>query len=172
MAPIENRTGETANYCIFGIVLADSAVPMDNLTRVLLVLHFLGLAMGLSTSFGNIVIAGLINKAAPAERPVLVRFPPAMSRVGSIGLTLLWLTGLGMILTKWGGFGNVVNMPWTFHAKLTLVAILTGVIGYLHAIQPRIESGDAAAFARAQAFGKVAFALAVAVVVLAVISFD
>jgi hypothetical protein len=145
---------------------------MDNLPRLLLFLHFLGLAMGFSTSFANMAMSGLINKAAPAERPVLGRFPPVMSRIGSIGIALLWLSGIGMIMTKWGGFGSLGGMPWQFHAKLALVAVLTGVIGYLHALERQMRTGDTSAVARIQAAGKVAFVLALAIVALAVLSFD
>ena len=142
---------------------------MDLLNPILLILHFLGLAMGLSVSFANIVMSGLIARAAPAERPVLSRFPPAMIRVGDIGLTLLWLSGLGMLFFKWGGFSA---MPVTFHIKITLVAVLTGIIGYIHAQLKKLRNGDAAAAARIQTAAKVAFLLAISIVVLAVLTFD
>jgi hypothetical protein len=145
---------------------------MDDVIHGLLFLHFLGLAMGFSTSFGNIVMAGLIDKAAPAERAVLGRFPPAMSRVGTIGIALLWASGLGMVMTKWGGLGNIGNMPWQFHVKLTLVVILTVLITYLHALERRMRTGDTSGMARLQALGKVAFLLALAIVAFAVLSFD
>ncbi len=145
---------------------------MDTLNHVLLILHFLGLAMGLSVSFAGMVMMGLINKAAPAERPVLARFPPLMSRVGDIGITLLWLSGLGLLAFKWGGFGSVGNLPWTFHLKLTLVVVLTALIGYMHGQLRRARNGDAAAMARMQAVGKVMFLIAVSIVVLAVLTFD
>jgi len=70
---------------------------MDILNTILLILHFLGLAMGLSVSFSMMVMGGLIKKAAPSEKAVLGRFPPMMSRVGHIGLALLWISGLGMV---------------------------------------------------------------------------
>ena len=142
---------------------------MDLLNQILLILHFLGLAMGFSVSFSNMVMGGIIGKAAPAERPVLGRFPPVMTRVGDIGLVLLWLSGFGLLFLKWGGFSA---MPATFHIKLTLVFLLTGVIGYIHALQAKLKRGDAAAAARIQVVGKVAFVLAVSIVVLAVLSFD
>ena len=72
------------------------------LDSTLMVLHFLGLALGLSTGFANMVMAGLIAKAAPNEKAVLARFPPAMSRVGAIGLVLLWVSGISIVLTRYG----------------------------------------------------------------------
>jgi hypothetical protein len=145
---------------------------MDTFNRVLLILHFLGLAMGFSVSFSNMVMGALINKAAPGEKPVLARFPPAITRVGDIGLVLLWLSGLGLLFFKWGGLSSLGDLPWTFHLKLTLVVILTGLIGFIHSLQRKAMQGDEAAAARIQAAGKAAFLTAVTIVVLAVVSFD
>lgn len=142
---------------------------MFDAIRVLLVLHFLGLAMGFATGFGNMVMAGLMAKATPDERRTLARFPPAISRVGDIGLVLLWLTGLTLVFVKWEGFGN---MPGLFHAKLTAVVLMTLVIGYAHSLAKKVAAGDPAAMARAQATGKVIFLLAVTVVALAVWAFN
>jgi uncharacterized membrane protein SirB2 len=142
---------------------------MDRLNQLLLVLHFLGLAMGLSVSFSSMVMAGLIDKAAPAERPVLGRFPFAMSRVGDIGLTLLIISGVGLLFLKWGGFSA---MPVTFHIKLALVVVLIGLVGYMHSLQKKMRNGDASAAARIQVVGKFAFLTALAIVVFAVLSFD
>jgi hypothetical protein len=45
--------------------------------------------MGLSVSFANMVMGGLIGRAEPSEKAILGRFPSAMSRVGKIGLATL-----------------------------------------------------------------------------------
>ena len=142
---------------------------MSELNQVLLILHFLGLAMGLAVSFSGMVMQGLIDKAAPADKAVLARFPPAMSRVGDIGLVLLWATGLTLVFTKWGGFGV---MPWTFHVKLTAVVILTALIGYIHSLMRKARNGDAAAAAQIKSVGRVAFLFALTAVVFAVLTFD
>jgi hypothetical protein len=145
---------------------------MDTFTRILLILHFIGLAMGLAVPFSNIVMGILIDKAAPGERPVLGRFPPLMSRVGDIGLVLLWTSGLGLLFFKWGGTANLGNLPWQFHAKLTLVVVLTGLIGVIHSLQRKAAGGDAAAMARIKAIGQVTFVTALAIVTFAVLAFD
>lgn len=145
---------------------------MSILNNILFILHLLGLAMGLSASFGNMVMAGLIAKAAPGEKPVLGRFPPAISRVGASGLALLWITGLTMLFTRWGGFANLGNMPWTFHLKLTLVVILSGLIGYIQTLLKRMQKGDAAAAATIPTVGRVAFILVLAIVTCAVFTFS
>ncbi|MBM3750826.1 MAG: hypothetical protein FJW21_06540 [Acidimicrobiia bacterium] len=137
--------------------------------RALVVLHFLGLAMGFSTGFGNIVMAGIMAKATPDERRTLAKFPPAIARVGDIGLVLLWVTGLVLVFTKWGGFGA---MPGLFHAKLTAVVLMTLVSGFVHSQAKGVAAGDPGAIAKAQAAGKVTFVLAVTIVTLAVWTFN
>ncbi len=137
--------------------------------RALVFLHFMGLAMGFATGFGNLVMAGLIAKASPDERRVLGRFPPAIARVGDVGLVLLWLTGLTLVFMKWGGFGA---MPGLFHAKLTAVVLMTLLIGFIHSQAKGVAAGDAGAMARTQAAGKSVFAIAVVVVILAVWTFN
>ena len=139
------------------------------LFQVLLILHFLGLAMGFSASFAGMVMAAVIAKAKPEERPVLGRFPPVMSRVGDVGLLLLWGSGLSLLDLKWGGFANV---PPTFHAKITLVVVLTLLVGYMHALQGRMKRGDDTVQGRMQLTGKVAFLVALSTVVLAVLTFN
>lgn len=137
--------------------------------RVLMFLHFLGLAMGFSAGFGNMVMGSLMAKASPEERRVLSRFPPAIARLGDIGLVLLWLTGLTMVFVKWGGFGS---MPGLFHAKLTTVVLMTLVLGFMHSQAKGVAAGNADAIARTQVAGKFMFLLAVTTVALAEWTFN
>jgi uncharacterized membrane protein len=142
---------------------------VDTFNQVLLILHFLGLAMGLSVSFSNLVMGGLMARTAPSEQVVLARFPPMMIRVGDIGLTLLWITGLTLVFTKYGGFGV---MPWQFHVKLTAVVILSALIGYIHSLMRQARNGNGAAAARIPTVGRVAFLFALTAIVFAVATFD
>lgn len=141
---------------------------MPDLNQILLFLHFLGLVMGFSVSFGNMVMGGLIASAPPQNKPVLAAFGPKISRIGDIGLVLLWTTGLTMVFTKYDGFGG---LPWQFHAKLTAVVLLTLVIGFIHSQMRKASQGDAAAIAKMQVAGKIAFVLALTAVLFAVLSF-
>lgn len=142
---------------------------MDSFNQVMLFLHFLGLGMGFSVSFGNIVMGGLISKAAPAEKAVLGRFPPAISRLGFAGLALLWSTGLVLVYTRWNGFAS---FPWQFYAKLAAVVLLTLAAAYIHRLERLAQRGDTSAMARIEGFGKVATLSALLATVFAVLTFD
>jgi hypothetical protein len=139
------------------------------LNKILLIVHFIGLAMGLSVTFANIVMAGLIHKAAPAEKPILGRFPLEMSRVGYIGLTLLWVTGITMVFTRWNGFQY---LPPAFHIKFTAVVLLTIAVICIRVLELRIRKGNIAAVARIQTFGKMAALFALIAIIFAVWSFN
>ncbi|MFT3828020.1 MAG: hypothetical protein QM731_29145 [Chitinophagaceae bacterium] len=142
---------------------------MSTFNHLVLVLHFIGLGMGLSVSFGNIAMLGVMAKASPTELSVLGRFPPAISKVGRIGLVLLWATGLTMIYTRWNGFGG---MPWQFHVKLTAVVLLTIVVVYITRLEGQVHRGDAAAAAKLPTVGKMASLCALTAIIFAVLAFD
>lgn len=138
------------------------------LDQFLMVVHFLGLAMGLSTGFANMVMAGLVAKAAPDEKAVLSRFPPAMSRIGVVGLTMLWGSGLAIVFTRYGSFSI---LPRPFIVKIAAVVLLTLVVAYINVLMPRAQRGDAAAQARIKTLGMLTGPLAIVAIIFAVITF-
>jgi uncharacterized membrane protein len=138
------------------------------LDTTLVILHFLGLALGFSTGFANMAMAGAIAKAAPAERPVLARFAPAMARIGAVGLVLLWITGIAIVKTRYGSFAI---LPQPFLIKIAAVVLLTMAVGYIHVLMPRAQRGDAAAAARIQLIGKLTGPLGLIAIIFAVITF-
>ena len=142
---------------------------MNTLNQALLVLHFVGLAMGLSVTIANAVMGSLIATSAPNDRLVLARFPPLMSRIGKIGLALLWLSGAILLETRWGGFAT---LPWQFHVKLTSVALLTIFVVYIHLQERLVRQGDVAAGARIQTAAKFTGVFALTALVFAVLTFD
>ena len=142
---------------------------MNTLNQVLLVLHFVGLAMGLSVTIANAVMGSLIAASAPADRIVLAQFPPRMSRIGKIGLALLWLSGAILVETRWGGFAT---LPWQFHVKLTSVALLTIFVIYIHLQERLVRQGDVAAGARIQTAAKFTGIFALTALIFAVLTFD
>ena len=140
-----------------------------DLNQLLLVLHFLGLGLGLAATVVGLVLRGLLAGADPAEARGLIRIGPVMAQVGGSGLLLLWATGFMLTFTKWGGFGA---LPWQFHAKLAFVVVLTLAVGASHAFQAKARRGDAAAAAMLPRIGMVTLVSSILVVVFAVLTFD
>jgi uncharacterized membrane protein len=100
---------------------------------------------------------------------VLARFPPAMSRVGLIGLVLLWGSGLAIVKTRYGGFSV---LPQPFIVKLSAVVLLTVTVLYIQVLQRRVQNGDASAAARIQLMGRLTGPLALIAIIFAVITFN
>lgn len=139
-----------------------------NLDTFLVILHFFGLTIGMSVGWANMVMAGVIRKAAPQERAVLGRFAPAMGKVGLAGLVILWVSGIAIVMTRYGSFAI---LPRPFIIKLAAVVLLTIIVIYVHFLQARVVKGDEAAMARIQMLGRMTGPLALIAIIFAVITF-
>lgn len=139
-----------------------------------LILHFIGLALGVGTGFAMMRLGFATRDMPPADRGAFMRRASALSQNGSIGLTLLIVSGIGLMLTR----GVAMVMAWggpMFHIKLTLVVILVGVFGYMQVLIRKSRSADAAeagaASARMAVVSKIMLLLGVSIIVSAVLAF-
>jgi uncharacterized membrane protein len=120
---------------------------MGPLYDCLLILHFLGLAIGVGTGFANMRLAIATKDFSPEDRVKFFLTASALSKNGSIGLGLLLLTGIGMTSMR----GWAYTFGWgggAFHAKLTLIVIFIGLFGYMQVLGKRFreqKGGPAAA---------------------------
>jgi hypothetical protein len=139
---------------------------------VLLILHFIGLALGVGTGFASLTLAIATRDLAPPDRTAFMLRASAVSKNGSIGLGLLILTGVGMMLMR----GVSQTFSWggpAFHAKLTLVVIFSGVYGYLQSLIARAKREQGGpAMAKIPKISPVLLLLSVAIVTCAVIAFQ
>ena len=138
---------------------------------VWLMLHFIGLALGVGTGFAMFTLGLATADMAPADRGAFMRRAFALSRNSSIGLTLLILSGVGLVMSR----GVDVVMAWggpMFHIKLTLVVVMMGLFGYMQVLIKKAKGSDgAAAMARLPLISKVMLLLGLAVIVSAVLAF-
>ena len=139
--------------------------------ETLLILHFIGLALGVGTSFAMLTLGFAVAKLPPEERGPFMTRALVLSKNGSYGLLLLILSGLGILFYR--GVGNV--MQWgggAFHAKLTLVLVLCGVVGYMQSLIRKLRNGGGPEImGRLRTLGRVGLVTSVAIVILAVIAF-
>jgi uncharacterized membrane protein len=141
------------------------------MNELLLTLHFLGLALGVGASFAMMTL-GFASKNLPAEeRSQFMLRASAVAKNASIGFGLLIVSGLSMLL--WRGPANV--MRWggpAFHAKLTLVLVMTGFLGYFQVQLKRARlAGGGPALQTAAKIGRVLLILGISIITLAVIAF-
>jgi uncharacterized membrane protein len=139
--------------------------------ETLLITHFIGLALGLGTSFAMFTLGIAAKDLDGPERGKFLLRASALSKNGSIGLLLLILSGLGIVFQR-GGFGAV--MAWgggAFHAKLALVVVLCGIVGAMQVTMKKVRGGNTAAMARLPMLGRIGLLTSVTIVVLAVVAF-
>ena len=141
------------------------------LYQSILFLHFIGLALGVGTSFAMLTLGAATRDLAPEERSKFMLRASALRKNGSYGLGLLILSGLAMFLMRgpkevfaWGG--------GAFHLKLTLVVILCGFFGYTQSLAKKIRlAGGGPLMAKLPKLTMIMLALSVATVASAVAAF-
>jgi len=134
----------------------------------MLIIHFLGLAMGLGASFGFLFLgmAGAKMEKKEGQKFTLQAF--AMGRMGHIGLTLLIISGLYLITPYWKTLGSRPLLV----AKLALVLtfILTVVLNSIYVKRAKREASEAN-LRKVKFMGRISLLIAMTIVVLAVLIF-
>ena len=149
--------------------LLNSLNQTKNIMRdLMLIVHFIGLAMALGTGFANMFLGSAAAKTEPAERGPFMSKTMVLVRMGQIGLGLLLISGFYMITPYWG---SLMEMPLLM-AKLGLVlaiAILVTVISLR--VKKSQKEGNPALLMTIKPLGMANFFIAITVVILAVLIF-
>ena len=134
----------------------------------MLIIHFLGLAMGIGTSFAFLFLGIAGSKMEIEERKKFALNLFALSTMGHIGLVMLILSGLYLITPFWG---SLVSMPLLI-AKLILVLTLTVSVTLASVYRKRAKKGDATSnLKKIAGLGKVTLLSGMTIVVMAVLIF-
>ncbi len=138
------------------------------MNQVLLILHLFGFGGGVGASLGNFIIGGLLA-ANPGDTPALSRMRLVLARVGQVALALLWLTGIILVWSKWGGPAHVPQLFWF---KLLFVLALTALAVAMDLTFKAVRAGNVALAARLPILGMAGAVLLILIVVIAVFAFD
>ena len=134
----------------------------------MLIVHFLGLAMGVGTSFGFMFLGIAGSKMEKEEGKKFALNSFAMSTMGHIGLVMLIVSGLYLITPFWG---SLASMPLLI-AKLALVLTLTVAVSFATVYSKRAKKGDTESnLKKVAALGRVTLISGITIVVLAVLIF-
>jgi uncharacterized membrane protein len=144
---------------------------MPPLYLVLLVLHFIGLALGVGAGFAQLNL-GLASRDLPAgERTALALRTLSLSKNSSYGILLLLLSGIGMMVFR----GVKETFQWgggAFHGKLALVVIMLGLLGYSQVLGARARrSGSVGEINKVRTLARVQLGLGVLVIFAATFAF-
>jgi hypothetical protein len=135
-------------------------------------IHFLGLALGVGASFAALTLRRASADLEPADRSKFLLRAMAVSKNGSYGLLVLLLSGIGLLLMRGPAAVMAAGGP-AFHAKLTLVIILCGLVGWSQALGKRArEAGGGPLLATLHSVRLAILGVSVAIVVAAVIAFQ
>ena len=135
---------------------------------VMLIIHFIGLAMALGTGFANLFLNTVASKLEPAEKGSFMSRIAILARMGQIGLGLLLLSGFYLATPFWKALGE---MP-LFIAKLTLVGILLISVSYiLFILRKAKKQGHPGLLKNLKPLGMLNFFIGITIVILAVLAF-
>ena len=139
------------------------------LYKTLLVLHMIGLSIGAGTGIyiGAVARHAARNLDQAEARALLPGVNGALSLVGTAGLALLIVSGLGM-----AAFLGPAAMTPAFVLKMVFVALIVVFVGAMHRLARRARTAnDSGAAATMRRLGPVGPLLAVVTVVAAVGAF-
>jgi uncharacterized membrane protein len=134
----------------------------------MLMVHFIGLAMGVGTGIANLFLGMVASKM---EKPEALKFmlnTSVLGKMGMIGITLLILSGGYLITPFWP---NLAHMP-TLIAKLSMVLVLIVLLGMISITAKGLQGADPGkSVKRLKVLGPLALLTGLTIIVLAVITF-
>ncbi|MCB0737863.1 MAG: hypothetical protein KDC92_10150 [Bacteroidetes bacterium] len=139
-----------------------------SIREIMLIIHFIGLAMGVGTSFAFMFLGIASSKMPIEERTPFMLRALFIGNMGHIGLGLSILTGLHLMSPFWS---SLADRPLLL-AKLILVVILSALIGIIASNARKAKKRNAEMhLAKIKTIGQFSFLTGLAIVVLAVMSF-
>lgn len=135
---------------------------------ILLIFHFIGLMLGAGGGLGSTVVMGYAGSLPPEQAGPVRAVGPSLARMSSAGLVLMLLTGVAIVMTKYGGFSA---MPLMFWIKLVFVGTLTVGAILIEVTYAQVKKGNAKAAELLPRFGPLAGISSLAAVVFAALAF-
>ena len=140
----------------------------QHMREVMLILHFIGLTMGLGTSFAHAFLGIATSKMSTDEATKFRLHSLVLSRMGNIGITLLVISGLYLITPYWA----ILPSSPLLILKLTLVVILVVLITLINLFTKKAKNGDAEGhLKKMERLGKMTLIFGLVIVILAVYIF-
>lgn len=136
--------------------------------EIMLIIHFIGLAMGLGTSLGFMFLGIASTKMETQDALKFQLNSLVLSRMGQIGLVLLIVSGLFLMEPHW----DILPDTPLLITKLVLVLILTALIIVISFIAGNAKKGDAAMHLKKIApLGRFTLLISLIIIILAVYIF-
>lgn len=138
--------------------------------QALLVLHFVGLVMGLGMGFAMAAIGAATRDMEPAAQAGLTqRLGGPIGRMSDAGFVLLLVTGVALLWTD--GYAEAGALGLWFYLKMAGVVALAAFLGFKHMAAARARRGEQGAMQTAQKLGPLGLAIGVLTILFAVLAF-
>lgn len=132
---------------------------------IMLILHFIGLVMGLGTSFAHAFLDQVTSKMGVDEATKFRLQVMVLSRMGHIGITLLLISGIYLIIPYWS---TLPHQPWLI-VKLVLVAILIVLISLIsRGVRKAHQTNATEQLKKIEPLGKLTLLIGLAILIVAV----
>lgn len=135
--------------------------------EVMLIIHLLGLTMGVGTSFAFLFLGKRTSKLEKEDAPKFAVNILSLATMGHIGLTMLIVSG-GYLMTP---FWRILPSQPLLIAKLSLVVVLTIFIIVMGIVSRKAKKGDLKALLRIRKMGPFILLTSIAIIILAVLVF-
>ena len=142
---------------------------MTIITNLLLWMHLIAWGLGMGGGLGMSQVGPKLVAATPDQRAAWWPMASVFSRMSSIGLVLLLITGALMLWLKYDG-GRGLNAG--FHIKMALVLVSVVAIGLSHWGKARLKRGDEGGARLMMATGPLIMLVMFGVVLAAVYAFN
>ena len=135
---------------------------------IVLIIHLIGLVMGVGTAFGFFFL-GLAKAKMEEKEGIDFQIKSlALGGMGRIGLVLLILSGGYLMSGRWASLSSEPLLM----AKMVLVVVLIGLIGMVEATAKKAkQSGGEKHLPKIEILGKIILPTGVSIVILAVLYF-
>ena len=137
--------------------------------ETMLILHFIGLAMGVGTSFAHMFLGHTLSKLTLPEAETFRTQTKGLSLMGTVGTFVLLGSGIYLIIPYWP---VILTLPLLI-AKLVLFVVLVVLIILINlGARNNYQNQDLATLKRIELLGKISMVIGVAIVILAVKVFN
>lgn len=133
---------------------------------VALIVHFIGLGMGVGTSFAMMFLGIQSKKLEESEAVKFMTNALILARMGHLGLGLLLLSGLYLIMP----YHQMILENHLLLTKLVLVLVLGGILGALGSNAKKAQKADDPRpyLQKIEKMGKIAMLVVLTILILAV----
>lgn len=132
-----------------------------------LIIHFIGLILGVGTGFAQMFIGIASSKLNTDDAKKVSSASMALGKMGNIGIILLVLSGGYLMTPFWSSLGSNPKLA----AKLLLVLVLIVLLVIININAKKFKLGNTDSLKTIKTLGKITLPISLIIMILAVLVF-